>query len=40
AALNIDAYRAQYRIQRSDLFPAVSATAGRGRMGHDPRHGG
>ncbi|WP_183131220.1 MULTISPECIES: TolC family protein, partial [Pseudomonas syringae group genomosp. 2] len=26
AALNIDAYRAQYRIQRSDLFPAVSAT--------------
>jgi multidrug efflux system outer membrane protein len=27
AALNIDAYRAQYRIQRADLFPAVSATA-------------
>ncbi|AHF69272.1 MULTISPECIES: AdeC/AdeK/OprM family multidrug efflux complex outer membrane factor [Pseudomonas] len=27
AALNIDAYRAQYRIQRSDLFPAVSANA-------------
>jgi len=26
AALNIDAYRAQYRIQRADLFPAVSAT--------------
>jgi multidrug efflux system outer membrane protein len=25
AALNIDAYRAQYRIQRADLFPAVSA---------------
>ena len=24
AALNIDAYRAQYRIQRADLFPAVS----------------
>jgi multidrug efflux system outer membrane protein len=23
AALNIDAYRAQYRIQRADLFPAV-----------------
>ncbi|MFH7617691.1 multidrug transporter, partial [Pseudomonas syringae pv. tagetis] len=29
AALKIYAYRAQYRIQRSDLFPAVSAT-GRG----------
>ena len=27
AALNIDAYRAQYRIQRADLFPAVSANA-------------
>ena len=26
AALNLDAYRAQYRIQRADLFPAVSAT--------------
>jgi multidrug efflux system outer membrane protein len=25
AALNIDAYRAQYRIQRADLFPAVNA---------------
>jgi multidrug efflux system outer membrane protein len=25
AALNIDAYRAQFRIQRADLFPAVSA---------------
>ncbi|UVJ43157.1 AdeC/AdeK/OprM family multidrug efflux complex outer membrane factor [Pseudomonas sp. LS1212] len=25
SALNIDAYRAQYRIQRADLFPAVSA---------------
>ncbi|WP_442112415.1 AdeC/AdeK/OprM family multidrug efflux complex outer membrane factor [Pseudomonas sp. NUPR-001] len=25
AALNIDAYRAQYRIQRADLFPAVTA---------------
>ena len=25
AALNIDAYAAQYRIQRADLFPAVSA---------------
>ena len=37
AALNIDAYRAQYRIQRADLFPAggslwqrhASASAGR-----------
>ncbi|MFF7707097.1 AdeC/AdeK/OprM family multidrug efflux complex outer membrane factor [Pseudomonas sp. NPDC007930] len=27
AALNVEAYRAQYRIQRADLFPAVSATA-------------
>lgn len=26
AALNIDAYAAQYRISRADLFPAVSAT--------------
>ena len=25
AALNIDAFAAQYRIQRADLFPAVSA---------------
>ncbi len=25
AALNIDAYRAQFRIQRADLFPGVSA---------------
>ena len=25
AALNIDAYRAQYRIQRSELFPSISA---------------
>jgi multidrug efflux system outer membrane protein len=25
AALNIEAYRAQYRIQRADLFPAVNA---------------
>lgn len=28
AALNVEAYRAQYQIQRADLFPAVSATAG------------
>ncbi len=25
AALNVEAYRAQYRIQRADLFPAVTA---------------
>ncbi|MDY7561738.1 AdeC/AdeK/OprM family multidrug efflux complex outer membrane factor [Pseudomonas sp. 10B1] len=25
AALNIDGYRAQYRIQRADLYPAISA---------------
>lgn len=30
AALNIDAYRAQYRIQRAELFPAVNAE-GEGR---------
>ncbi|HAV86549.1 MAG TPA: multidrug transporter, partial [Pseudomonas sp.] len=28
AALNVDAYRALYRIQRADLLPAVSADAG------------
>jgi multidrug efflux system outer membrane protein len=27
AALNIESYRAQYRIQRADLFPAVAANA-------------
>ncbi|MBD1550917.1 AdeC/AdeK/OprM family multidrug efflux complex outer membrane factor [Pseudomonas typographi] len=27
AALNVEAYRAQYRIQRADLFPAVDANA-------------
>ena len=32
AALNIDAYAAQYRIQRADLFPAVSATASGSRQ--------
>lgn len=26
AALNVDAYRAQYRIQRSELFPSLDAT--------------
>ncbi|KQB55615.1 multidrug transporter [Pseudomonas endophytica] len=32
AALNIDAYAAQYRIQRADLFPAVSADASGSRQ--------
>lgn len=32
AALNIDAFRAQYRIQRADLFPAVSADASGSRQ--------
>ncbi|WLH47632.1 AdeC/AdeK/OprM family multidrug efflux complex outer membrane factor [Pseudomonas beijingensis] len=32
AALNIDAYAAQYRIQRADLFPAVSATGSGNRQ--------
>ncbi|TFY91739.1 AdeC/AdeK/OprM family multidrug efflux complex outer membrane factor [Pseudomonas kairouanensis] len=32
AALNIDAYAAQYRIQRADLFPAVSATGSGSRQ--------
>ncbi|HEK1007718.1 TPA: AdeC/AdeK/OprM family multidrug efflux complex outer membrane factor [Pseudomonas putida] len=32
AALNLDAYRAQYRIQRADLFPAVSATGSGSRQ--------
>ncbi|WP_159420925.1 TolC family protein, partial [Pseudomonas syringae group genomosp. 3] len=27
AALNVDAYQAQFRIQRADLFPAISAQA-------------
>ncbi len=27
AALNVEAYRAQYRIQRADLFPAIGANA-------------
>ncbi|WP_242199242.1 MULTISPECIES: efflux transporter outer membrane subunit [unclassified Pseudomonas] len=27
AALNVEAFQAQYRIQRADLFPALSATA-------------
>lgn len=32
AALNVQAYRAQYQIQRADLFPEVSATAGGSRQ--------
>ena len=32
AALNIDAYAAQYQIQRADLFPAVSANASGSRQ--------
>ena len=32
AALNIDAYAAQYRIQRADLFPAVSANGSGSRQ--------
>lgn len=32
AALNIDAYAAQYRIQRADLFPAVTANASGSRQ--------
>ncbi|WP_256586428.1 AdeC/AdeK/OprM family multidrug efflux complex outer membrane factor, partial [Pseudomonas sp. HMWF011] len=35
AALNIDAYAAQYQIQRADLFPAVSAT-GNGSRSRTP----
>lgn len=32
AALNVDAFRAQYRIQRSALFPAVDAGGGANRQ--------
>jgi multidrug efflux system outer membrane protein len=32
AALNIEAFRAQYRIQRADLYPAVSANASGARQ--------
>jgi multidrug efflux system outer membrane protein len=32
AALNVDAYRAQYRIQRADLFPEVDAGASGSRQ--------
>ena len=42
AALNIDAYRAQYRIQRADLYPAISAdgSGSRGRTPADLSQGG
>nr|WP_276583694.1 AdeC/AdeK/OprM family multidrug efflux complex outer membrane factor [Pseudomonas sp. RIT-PI-AD] len=32
AALNIEAYRAQYRIQRSELYPAINAGVGGSRQ--------
>ncbi|MGY2290385.1 efflux transporter outer membrane subunit [Pseudomonas sp. SDO528_S397] len=32
AALNVEAFRAQYQIQRADLFPAVSANASGNRQ--------
>lgn len=32
AALNVDAFRAQYRIQRSALFPALDASGGANRQ--------
>ncbi|WP_081253114.1 efflux transporter outer membrane subunit [Pseudomonas yamanorum] len=32
AALNVEAFQAQYRIQRADLFPAVSATGAENRQ--------
>ncbi|AMB85841.1 multidrug transporter [Pseudomonas agarici] len=32
AALNIEAYRAQYRIQRADLFPAIDANGNGSRQ--------
>lgn len=35
AALNVDAYRAQYRIQRSELFPSLDA-AGNGSRQRSP----
>ncbi len=36
-ALNVEAYQAQYRIQRADLFPAISAT-GSGARQHQLAH--
>ncbi|PTT90631.1 multidrug transporter, partial [Pseudomonas sp. HMWF005] len=32
AALNVEAFQAQYRIQRADLLPAVSANASESRQ--------
>ncbi len=32
AALNVEAFRAQYRIQRSALFPSINATGGASRQ--------
>ena len=32
AALNVEAYRAQYQIQRADLFPAISANGSGNRQ--------
>ena len=32
AALNVEAFRAQYRIQRSALFPAIDASGGANRQ--------
>ncbi|MFK3971403.1 efflux transporter outer membrane subunit [Pseudomonas sp. NPDC087358] len=32
AALNVQAYRAQYRIQRSELFPSIDVSAGSSRQ--------
>nr|WP_279653661.1 efflux transporter outer membrane subunit [Pseudomonas morbosilactucae] len=36
AALNVEAFQAQYRIQRADLFPAVSANASGSRQRMPP----
>lgn len=36
AALNVEAFQAQYRIQRADLLPAVSATASESRQRMPP----
>lgn len=36
AALNVEAFQAQYRIQRADLYPAVSANASESRQRMPP----
>lgn len=36
AALNVEAFQAQYRIQRADLLPAVSANASESRQRMPP----